>query len=367
MNPEGNFQPGAVEAPRTNVPPVLGGEHPWSTATFDFAAMWASDILLTDEVVEFRQARPTSELLLAVSHGFIGIHYVPESRLEQGRDIDSDRFGAQIQGRVRTSDCLTASLGGGGYWGYADYRSLWFNEHFHQLFSTREGYEQARPWGGNAQGGLRWEYVPATAFARWDLGYGHDVISPSYDVSLAKPPPRLERFRDEYDALTGSFSLENVLSRRLRALQQLEIIDTTDRRLRFLLQSSLNWSMTEHWTTRVLVTGAEEAPNFLGGSAGGTIERDWNETWFLGFTARYYRDNGEIENALLAENIADPPLQSVYAGLGLRWQGRRTSAKLSAGPYFTSYQQVGPAIDTFPHLFQNRDWLAVQFAFARQF
>ena len=77
--------------------------------------------------------------------------------------------------------------------------------------------------------------------------------------------------------------------------------------------------------------------------------------------------NGEVENALLAENTATPPLESFHAGIGLRWQGQHASVKLFAGPYLARYQQAGPAINTFPHLYQNRDWFAVQFAFAREF
>jgi thiol-disulfide isomerase/thioredoxin len=366
---ENTTEPGSAWVVPTNTPaaiPRAGGEK-LSTASFDFAAMWAAGILLTDELLAFRQTRPASEMSLSLSHSSIALHYVPDSRLEQEQDVHSDQFGFQVQGRFRASDQLTVCLGGGAYSGYMDYRSLWLNEHFRQLFSTRQGYEPAHPWGGNAVGGLRWEYLPAAGFAQGDLGYQHDVISPSYDVSLARPPAKLERFRDDYDTLSGKLSLENVLTRRLRALQELRIIDTTDRQLRLALQSSLNYAVAEHWVTRLVVSGTEESPHFEAGSVGGTLERDWNETWFLSLTARYYRDNGEIENALLAENIADPPLESFYAGLGLRWQGRQTSAKLSAGPYFAVYQQTGPAIDTFPHLFQNRDWFAVQFAFAREF
>jgi thiol-disulfide isomerase/thioredoxin len=338
-----------------------------STASLDFASMFASDILLTDEHLEFRQTRPALEITLSLSHSHIGLHYTPDSALEQPKDVANDRYGFQTQGRLRVGDQLTLLLGGGAYSGYMDYRSLWLNEHFRQLFSPRQGYETAHPWGGNALAGLRWEYLPAAGFAQGDLGCQHDVISPSYDVSLAKFPPKLERFRADYDTLSGKVSLENVLTRRLRTLQELQIIDTTDRQLRLSLQSSLNCALAEHWVSKLVVSGTEESPRFQAGSAGATLERDWNESWFLGLTARGYSDNGEIENALLAENTADPPLKSFYAGLGLRWQGRQTSAKLSVGPYFAVYRQVGPAIDTFPHLFQNRDWFAVQFAFAREF
>jgi peroxiredoxin len=353
----------------TNAPATItqGGCEVVHNTSLDFATMWASDILLTDELLEYRQTRPASELSLSVSHGYIGLHYMPDSAIEQAKDVDNDRFSLQTRGRLRLNNQFTGTLDGGAYSGYMDYRSLWLNEHFRQLYSMRQGYQSAHPRGGNAAGGLRWEYLPAAGFLQGDVAYQHDVISPGYDVSLAAFPPKLERFRADYDTISGKLILENVLTRRLRALQELQIISTTDRQLRYALQSSLNCAVAEHLVARLVVSGVEETPRFEATSASITLEQDWKETWFISLTARGYQDNGEIENALLAENTSAPPLQSFQSGLGLRWQGRQTSIKLFAGPYFSRYQQAGPAINTFPHLYQNRDWFAVQFAFAHEF
>lgn len=356
----------AVSTNASEILPPNGGEasHKFS---LDFAAMLASDILLTDELLEYRQTRSGSELLLSLSHGHIGLNYVPESALEHEASLDEDCYGFQTRGRVRANDRITATVGGGVYYGYMDYRSLWFNEHFRQLFSARQGYETAHPWGYNLAGGARMEYLPAAGFVQADLVYQHDVISPGYEVSLASLPPKLVRFRANYDTISGRLTFENVLTRRLRALQELQVTDTTDRQLRFSLQSSLNYALAEHWVTRLVLSGTKESPHSLAWFASGTLERDWDETWFLSLMARYYQDNGEVENALLVENTADPPLETFQAGLGLRWQRQRSSLKLLAGPYFTHYEKVGPAISTFPHLYQNRSWFSVQLAFAHEF
>jgi hypothetical protein len=337
------------------------------TTSLDFATMGAADILLTDELLEYRQTRPAAELSLSLSHGHIGLHYEPDSAVEQPGEVENDRFSVQTLDRLRVNDQLTGSLGGGAYTGYEDYRSLWLNEYFRQLFSTRPGYQTAHPWGWNTTGGLRWEYLPAAGFVQGDVTYQHDLISPGYDVSLTTFPPKLERFRADFDTVSGKLSLENVPTRRMRTLQELQLTGTTDRQLRCALQSSLNYAVTEHWAARPVVSITEETPHFEAGSAGVTLERDWNETWFVSLMARYYQDNGEVEDALLAENTAAPPMKSFQSGLGLRWQGRQTSLKLFAGPYFSQYQQTGPAYDTFPHLYQNRDWFAVQFAIVREF
>jgi thiol-disulfide isomerase/thioredoxin len=352
----------------TNAPAAItrGGGEVVHNTSLDFATMWASDILLTDELLEYRQTRPASEMSLTLSQGHIALRYVPDTPIEQANDVESDSFGLQARSRFRVNDQLNGSLSGGAYYGYQDYRSLWLNEHYRQLFSTRPGYETAYPWGCNAAGGMRWEYLPAAGFVEGDLEYQHDVISPGYDVSLATFPLKLERFRDDFDTISGSLSLENVLTRRLRALQELWITDTTECQLRFSLQSSFNYAVAEHWVARSVFAGTEESPQFKAVSASITVERDWEETWFLSLMARYYQDNGEV-NAVLVENTAAPPLESFQCGMGLRWQGRKTSIKLFAGPYFARYQQTGPAFDTFPHLYQNRDWFAVQFAFAHEF
>jgi peroxiredoxin len=348
-------------------PPTPIGDNVTRDVSVDFATLLASDITLTDELMEYRETRPVSEFTLSLSHGHTGLHYQPDSLIEQAKNVDNDRFTLQTCYHLHLNDTLTGSLGGGGYSGYMDYRSLWLNEHFRQLYSMRPGYEAADPWGANAAGGLRWEYLPAAGFVQGDLTYQHDVISPGYDVSLATFPLKLDRFRSNYETVSGKLSLENVLTRRMRALQELQVTGTTDRQLRYTLQSSLNFAVAEHWVAKLAVTGTEETPRFQAAAVSLTMERDWKETWFVSLMGRGYRDNGEVENALLAENTASPPLESYQTGLGLRWQGRQNSLKLFAGPCFSRYQQSGPSFDTFPNLYQNRNWVAVQFAFAREF
>ncbi len=336
-------------------------------ASLDFSTLCAPDILLTEELLEYRQTHPGSELSLTLSEGLIGLHYAPESPLEKSKDIDDDHFGFQTSDRVRAGDQFTLLLGGGAYSGYMDYRSFWFNEHFRQLFSGRSGYKKAHPWGGNASAGARWEYLPAAGFVQGEVMAQEDVISPGYDVNVAKIPLQLERFRDNFDTLSGRLTLENVLASRLRTLQELQVTGTTDRPLRFSLQSSLNWAMTEHWVTRFVLSGIRESPHFESASLSAIVGRDWRGTWFLSLLARGYWDNGEVEDALLAANTADPPLKTVLTGLELRWQGRQSFLKVFAGPYFTDYQQNTSALTTFPHLFQDRDWLCAQLAYAHEF
>ena len=357
---------GASETRGTEAAPPKSAARRNSLA-LDFATLWASDVLLADQAIEYRHAWPRTELTLSVSEGHTALHYVPESRLETENDLEDDRVGFQTSGRFPANQRITLLAGGGAYYGYMDYRSLWLNEHFRQLYSKRPGYQKAHPWGYNTSAGARWEYLPASGFVQGDLGYQYDLIAPGYEVRLQPFPPRLVRFRDNYDTLTGRLTFENVLTPRIRAQQELQFTDTTDRQLRYALQSSLNVSLAEHWTTRLVVSGSKEEPQFEAFYAGATLERDWNETWFVSLMGRYYKDTGQIENALLPENTAGPPLEAVQFGLGLRWQGARSSFKLVVGPYFTRYETPTGEFATFGHLYQNRDWFSAQFAFAHEF
>jgi peroxiredoxin len=336
-------------------------------ASVDFSTLRAPDILLTDEILEYRQTSPVSERFLSLTEGHLGVHYVPEFPLEQSRNRTEENFGFQGTDRVRTDDQITLLIGGGAYNGYMDYRSLWFDEHFRQLFSDRSGYIKAHPWGGNGSAGARWEYLPASGFVQGEVMAQHDVISPGYDVSVVKLPPVLERFRDSYDTLIGRLILENVLTSRLRALQELQATDTTDRQLRVSLQSSLNWAVTENWVGRFEISGTRESPRFESASCSAIVGRDWHNAWFLSLIARGYWDNGEVEDALLVQNTADPPLKTLLLGLEFRFQGRQSFVKLFAGPYFTYYEQANSAITTFPHLYQDRNWLSAQFAYVHEF
>jgi hypothetical protein len=348
------------------------------SVALDSVALWSSDILLSDTMLEYRQTRPRSELELFLSHGYTGLEYQPEpnpgSRVYdvlKDNEVSDQRFGIRARGRYQVLTPLTLNLGGGYYDGYLDYRSLWLNEFYRQLDAGYRkidlGYRPADPWGWNVVGGARWEYWPKTGFVQGDVAYLYDVIAPGYDLSLHYFPLKLIRRNDQLDTVSGRLTLENVLTPRLRTLQELQIADTTDRELRFAVQSSLNWALAEHWTARLVGGASKEAPQFEAWWVGATVERDWNQTWFLSLFGRFYQDNGQIENSLPSSNTAAPPVDTWQAGLGLRWQGERSSLKLLAGPYFSRYDLSAPAARSFAHLYQSRDWFSVQLAFARQF
>lgn len=335
----------------------------------DFATLAAADVLVTETLTEYRQTVSAAELSLSLSHRYIEVHH-ESTYLDVVRrdDLSSHRVGLQSKGRFGVGGPLTLTLDGGFYEGYQNYRSLWLNEYYrHRLavlrtyFPEMQDYEEAEPWGCNVSTALRWEYLPAAGSVEAGFSYQHEVVAPGYEWSL--PPVRL---RDRYDTRSGRLSFENVLSRRVRALGEFQIDDTTDRELRFTLRESVNCALSEHWVLRLALAGAKEDPEFESKSAGAALERDWHGTWFVSLFGRYYRDTGETENAV-AESAAAPPLDTYQVGLGLRRQGQRSSFKLAIGPCYSRYRPENRRPTEFDELYQDRNWLSVQFAFVVEY
>ncbi len=342
-------------------------------ASVDFSTLWSSDVQLTDTSVQYRENRRQSDWNLSLAHSHIGIDYVPEENFESeglpSHQVTDETFSVQAQQHLKLGRDFTLNLGAGYYDGYTDYASLWLNEYYRLLDAKYPnielGYKNPSPWGWSAGTGLRWEYLPGRAAAQADFRYGYDVIAPGYDVSLGFYPLKLTRKQDRLDTYNGRLSFENVLSSRIRALQELQITDTTDRDLRFSAQSSVNVAIASHWVLKPSIGGAMEDPTFEAWWTGLTLERDWKDTWFVGLTSRYYTDTGKIENAL-PSNTAAPPVDTFELGLSLRWQGRAMAAKILAGPYWSRYDDKIAAAG-FPHLYRDRDWLSLQAAFSYQF
>jgi hypothetical protein len=362
-----------------DLPPV--GGQTVHQGTLDFGALITSDILLTDELLEYRQTRPKSDWALAVYHGYIGLHYAPEPPMGtrvysvlKDQDVEDQHYGFLARGRFQLGADWKLLAGTGAYEGFVDYRSLWLDQFYRQLEAGlsprwgKLGYEKPDPWGAHVSTGLRWDYAPSIAYAQADLRYAYDQVAPGYNVNQHYYPLKLVPNADQLDTLSGRLTFENVLSSRLRALQEFQVTDTTDRELRLTLQSSLNWALAEHWVARFVLAGATEAPQFDAWWAGATVERDWKQTWFVSLLGRYYKDTGQYEQALPTVNNAAPPLETWQVGLGLRWQGQSTSARLVVGPYFSRYEPTrGDGVGSFANLYRDRDWMSVQFTVSHQF
>jgi hypothetical protein len=331
----------------------------------------ASGVTLTESGVGYRQTRSETEFSFTASYDTMDLDYEPADVdiISVPANLGEHRLGIQSSVRRRLVSSLTLLGSIGGYEGYSDYRSAWLNEYYRQYYSEVPGYRKAHPWGYNVSAGLRWEYRPTTSFLQVDAVYSRDNVSPGYEMVLLEAPAFGSALHHTTRTLhtTGlRLSFENILTPRLRMLNELQIADTTDRSARYSYQGSLNWAVAERWVLRSVASLSLESPDFHSFSAGATVERDWNQRWFVSLFGRYYKDNGEVENPQLI-NAASPALETVQAGIGLRWQGARVSWKVIAGPYLTRYALVTFGTEPFARLYRNRDWVSAQTAFAYTF
>ena len=338
--------------------------------TLDLAAMTASDVFVTDTLAGYHQKRPSSEFNLALSYRHIEVDfesaYLGNRRENQ---LKEDRLDIQGNASLNLNEILTLKVEGGAYDGFQTYRALWLDEYYRHKFNVLKnytedlsGYRNANPKGYNVSAGLRWEYLPDTGFADASVSYQHDVVSPGYEISA----PVVTRLSDTYETISGRLAFENVVTRRMRTMLECRVDDTTERDVRLTLQGALNYALAENWVARLAAAYGKEDPDFTSKSFSAVLERDWHGIWFVSVFGRYYEDSSEIANGITRNAVA-PPLETFQTGLGVRRQGNRSSFKLVAGPCFTRYDLHPQRDKTFDQLYEDRDWLSVQFSFLYQF
>jgi len=312
--------------------------------------LWTSGINLTDSSAAYRQTRRNLDLNLSLSYSTLDLDYQPADFdiISQAADLSEHRVAVQGGLKRKVTPSLSL-LGSGGYYdGYVNYRTLWLNEYYRQYYSDVRGYRAVNPNGYNLSAGFRWEYQPATAFLQIDALYSQGNVPSGYEIVVLPPPQigtELLRSPDRLHTAGGRLALENVLTRRIRTLNEFQVVATTEREPRFSYQGSMNWAVAERWVLRSVTGFSVEEPNFHAFSFAATLEYDWEQTWFLSVFGRYYQDNGEIDNPQLF-NVAAPALETVQVGLGLRRQGERWSVKVVGGGLFQPLRCGGSGYQT---------------------
>jgi hypothetical protein len=327
--------------------------------------MLSDDIHLRQTALGIKHSSTTTDIALDLGAGDIALDFTPGTSdiLSRASRRDAQRTSVSATGRFMRDKRLNLLTGAGVYKGFSDFRSLWLDEYYRQLFENVPGYIHASPRGWHALVGLRWAYIPATAYLQCTIVRQSDHVSPGYEPRIGEP---LLSGREKLGTTSLRISTENILCTTVRSLVEIGLTETTGRDTRFSAQASVNWSATESLTLRAVVAGVREAPEFQAGSGAITLEYDWNERWFLGLTARAYRDNGELIDPLIVSTAA-PALRSTHIAASLRWQGEHASLRLEAGPYRTRYDAVSAASAHFDQLYSDRDWTRFQASFAFSF
>lgn len=318
----------------------------------------SADLVLSEAGLEARMERAGRSYRLGVTQGDIELDFVSPDTILQDVSRNERRSGLQAQVQWPIAETMELQLGGSGYSGYADYRSLWLDEYYRQQYGSLPGYQTAHPQGYGVSAGIRWAYRPGLGYVTATLGARIDRFSPAYEPQLTFPIT-LERAQDRYETFDASLAFENVFSRRLRALQEIRASETTDRATRWAIKSGWNMALAEPLVFRINLSGSREGDTLSAYALQGTLEYDWNARWFLGITGGMYEDAGQFEPTLAGDTSA-PALRSWLALLSLRFQGQRTALKLAAGPYSSTYLETPD--NEFRTLYRDRDWFHLNLA-----
>ena len=334
-----------------------------------FEALIASDIEITSTALGYGQKHGGTEWRINYTHNTIGEDYenfVLFDFLGYPERITEEYDAVAVSLRRKLGDTLTLSLAGGGYAGFTDYRSLWLANYYKQQFAPffPDVYEKPDPKGFNASGGLRWEYQPTRGFVGAGFLYADDDIAPGYDRDLFTG-----------DAIRGNSSLqtysptlkfENIISLRIRVLNEFQLTFTTDRETRYAYRNSINIALGERWVWRTIGGYTHEDPTLRAWYAGATLEFEITPRWLVNVSGLYYHDTGEIENSVFISTAA-PGLETWQGGLGLRYAGDASSLSISVAPIWANYEPVTVGTRPFTNLYRDRDWVSIQAAWSVTF
>jgi len=319
---------------------------------------------LTDSRISYREERGATEWSVGYGYASYAERYRPFRSLDFfgfNENLFADRHSLQGDLRQGIHERWTLLASAGAQTGYPNYRRVWIANRYRQkydnpAFPRVPGYEEPDPQSARGSLGARWEYLPTLGFAEIRLGYGREQTAPGYEDSVdAYGNFALLQGRERLDTGRLNVSTENVLTPRLRALQEFGFAWVTDRNLRFSYKGSANVALGERWVLRAEGGATTESPQFDVWFAGGTLEYELAPSLLLSLMGRYYEDTGEIESSLPITSAA-PPLRSWQAGLGLRWAGRRVSWKIQAGPMQADFDVRRGVGEEFTYLYTDRNW-----------
>lgn len=331
--------------------------------------MATDDIRLTDLTFRYANEQDQARWMAQFSASTIRLDYLPVIEydpLAYETTRREPRHSLSLERRQPVDSRLTWLISAAGYVGYTDYRSLWIDTFYEQQYGNVRGYQESNPMGVRGDSGLRWPYAGESGILEVHIGYSYDRVVPAFEIDPESFDLVVRPLREELGTFTARISSENVLGDRVRWLNELWLADTTGRDPRLGLQSSANWAPVNRLIARLSAGYAREEPEFEAWFAGGTIEVEPLSFASVFVTGRYYADTGEIENALNTSTAA-PGAQTWQVAGGIRCSWQNTTIQLLAGPYHSSFDEVGPGTIVFRNLYRDRDWFLVQGAVSVRF
>ncbi len=325
-------------------------------------ALLSPQIGMTSTVLSYGEKRGATEWKLNYTHNTMALDYAPFTAFDFlgfAEHVDEEYDAGTVSARQKLSDEITLLVSGSGYDGFTDYRSVWLANYYRQQFSFVPGYETPAPFGYNFSTAARWEYLPATGFAEAAFFYAYDEIAPGYEFEPV--PGILLRGRSRLETYSPTLKFENVAHRRVRLQNELQVAFTSGREARYSFRNAINVALGEHWVLRTLGGYTYENPTLRAWFVGATLEFELTPNWLLSASGLYYHDTGEIENSAFISTAA-PGLETVQAGVGLRYAGDHASFSLTLAPLWADYEPVTVGTRPFTNLYRDRDWISVQAA-----
>ncbi len=329
-----------------------------------FEALLASDVQLTTTSFNYGQQQGGTEWNLSYTHNTYGVDYEPYQLFDFlgfAERLDENQHAGQAAVRQKLGNSFTVLASGGGYDGFTDYRSLWLANYYRQQFNFVPGYQEPNPRGLSGSAGFRWEYQPTTGFAEAGFLYSYDEIAPGYEL---EPVVGVALHgRDTLHTYAPSLMFENVLTSRIRTLNEFQLRSTSGREARYTYRGSVNVALGERWVWRTSGGYAHEDPTLRAWHVGSTVEFEITPRWLINASGLYYHDTGEIENSLFISTAA-PGLETWQGGLGIRYAGEHSSFHLAVAPVWSDYDPVEVGTRPFANLYRDRTWLSVQAAWS---
>lgn len=326
------------------------------------SVLWADGIILDEYSLGVRLTSEPIDFGLTVSRSSYDVDYEPNV-FGSDANLTEESYAYAFDASAPIGGGWSVSASTAYYDGFTDYRSVWINEYYSQLFGEVPGYVEAAPKGSSFSLGLEWEYVPVVAKVRLTGGYGKDTIAPASEFG----EDGLVRSRPNLYTRYLQLQTENVLSPKIIVQNTFQFTDTTSREKRWSGQTAWNIALSQDWFLRLNAGGAIEQPNFDAYYFGGSLEYRLADNWFFRLNGRYYEDTGEIENSLGGFTSSAPSLKSVELGAGLRWQGVHNSVNLYVGYYQTEYDPLAEDNIFLENLYNDRRWGLVQLTYTHTF
>ena len=339
----------------------------------------SDDIRLVDALTTFQGVEGHWQYSGTISAGQIALDYVPAEvdRFSifhrEGRLIEN-RFSGEISLTNTRREHLEWTLTTGAYDGFTRYRSLWISNWYQLQFDGLDGVIEPDPYGYYATGALRWDYNPGAGVLQTQITLARDNIPPAFDDALDEFENLIgaEVLRTDLNTAAWLISTENVVTGWLRTLLEYRLTNQSERELRHSITGRANIALSDSLFSQFRIgatyeKGGEEADeDFRAFWVGQTFLWEFNENLTFDVGARYYVDNGEIENAT-GFSSAGPDLDSFSAQIGLRYHKGPHALRIALGWINSEYGSLDFENQFFGGLYQNRDFVTTSIAYRVNF